>query len=175
MALVENGAVTPITDRMRPCRTEPATADAPTTDETPDPAGHSALPGAFALPAGEVARALAVDPAHGLSAAEAATRLASVGANELEPPRHESVAHMVFEAATEPFVVLLAIAGALAVILGEGRDGLLILVGVVPIVGADVVTGYRGERALEALREASAPIARVRRDGMSGECRHARS
>jgi Ca2+-transporting ATPase len=37
--------------------------------------------------------------------------------------------------------------------------------GLIPIVGADVVTEYRGERALEALREASAPHARVRRDG----------
>ena len=130
-----------------------------------DPDGHSALPGAFALPAGEVARMLAVDPAQGLSAADAATRLASVGANELEPPRHESVAQMVVEAATEPFVVLLAIAGALAVIVGEGRDGLLVLVGLLPIVVADVVTEYRGQRALEALREASAPMTRARRDG----------
>jgi Ca2+-transporting ATPase len=41
----------------------------------------------------------------------------------------------------------------------------LVLVALLPIVGADVVTEYRGERALEALREASAPTARVRRDG----------
>jgi hypothetical protein len=31
------------------------------------------------------------------------------------------------DAATEPFVILLALAGALAVLLGEVRDGLLIL------------------------------------------------
>jgi magnesium-transporting ATPase (P-type) len=49
------------------------------------------------------------------------------------------------------------------------RDGLLILAGLGPIVVADVVTEYRGERALEALREASAPRARVRRDGMVGD------
>jgi P-type Ca2+ transporter type 2C len=117
------------------------------------------------MAADEVARALAVDPARGLSAAEAARRLEAVGSNELEPPRHESVGHMLFEAATEPFVVLLAIAGALAVIVGEGRDGLLVLVGLLPIVGADVVTEYRGQRALEALHEASAPITRARRNG----------
>ena len=58
----------------------------------------------------------------------------------------------------------------LAVILGETRDGLLILAGVVPIVAADVITGYRAERALEALRAASAPTARVRRDGVPLEC-----
>src|SRR6185436_20816075 len=51
------------------------------------------------------------------------------------------------------------------VLLGEARDGLLVLVGLIPIVGADVITEYRGERALEALRDASAPMARVRRNG----------
>jgi Ca2+-transporting ATPase len=49
----------------------------------------------------------------------------------------------------------------------------LVLAGLVPIVGADVVTGYRAERALEALRAASAPRARVRRDGQPIEI-HAR-
>ena len=62
-------------------------------------------------------------------------------------------------------MLLLLAAGAGAVLLGEVRDGLLVLVGLIPIVGADVVTEYRGERALEALRDASAPMARVRRDG----------
>ena len=143
----------------------PATSG-PSPSEPPSPPnGHRALPDAHALPVDEVARALAVDPARGLSADEAARRLESVGANELEPPRHESVLHMFFEAATEPFVILLAIAGVLAVIVGEGRDGLLVLFGLIPIVGADVVTEYRGQRALEALREASAPTTRARRDG----------
>jgi Ca2+-transporting ATPase len=72
---------------------------------------------------------------------------------------------MIWEAATEPFILMLFAAGVLAVLLGEVRDGGLILAGLVPIVGADVVTGYRAERALEALRAASAPRARVRRDG----------
>ena len=72
---------------------------------------------------------------------------------------------MLVDAATEPFVLLLLAAGIGAILLGEVRDGLLVLLGLLPIVVADVVTGYRGERALEALREASAPVARVRRDG----------
>ena len=77
---------------------------------------------------------------------------------------------MLWQTVAEPFILVLVAAGALAVILGETRDGLLILAGVVPIVAADVVTGYRAERALEALRAASAPTARVRRDGMPLEC-----
>jgi Ca2+-transporting ATPase len=125
-----------------------------------------AVPDPHALPAPDVARALEVDPAAGLSTAEAARRAALAGPNELEPAKHESIVRMVVDAATEPFVILLAVAGILAVWLNEVRDGLLVLVGLVPIVGADVVTEYRGQRALEALREASAPVARVRRDGL---------
>ena len=112
-----------------------------------------------------VAAALGVEPTVGLSSGEAASRLGASGPNVLEPPRRESLPAMIVEAATEPFVLLLAAAGIGAVLLGEVRDGLLVLAGLIPIVGADVVTEYRGERALEALRDASAPVARVRRDG----------
>ena len=117
------------------------------------------------MPAPDVAAELRVDPAVGLSADEAAQRAATSGPNELEVVRREPVWRMVLEAVTEPFVILLAVAGILAIALGEVRDGLLVLLGLLPIVGADVVTEYRGDRALEALRSASAPTARVRRDG----------
>ena len=112
-----------------------------------------------------VAAALEVDPSVGLAPAEAADRLALHGANELMARRRPSLLAMLWDAVTEPFVVLLLIAGLLAVAVGEVRDGLLVLFGLVPIVGADVVTGYRGERALEALRESAAPMAMLRRGG----------
>jgi len=62
------------------------------------------------------------------------------------------------------FVVLLFVAGCLA-IASRGSRRLLVLVILAPIVGAGVVTEYRGEKALEALRDAAAPMARVRRGG----------
>ena len=100
----------------------------------------------------------------GSSAAEVARRAAASGPNELEEAPRTSIARLFWEALTEPFVILLIVAGVLAVALGEVRDGLLVLLALLPIVGADVVTGYRGEKALDALRAASAPAARVRRD-----------
>ena len=127
------------------------------------------VPAPYALPAAEVAALLRVDPSHGLTGSDSAARLAADGPNELEPPRRVSVLASVVDAATEPFVILLALAGALAVLLGEVRDGLLILAGLVPIVGADVVTEFRAERALEELRAAAAPLADVRRDGAPRE------
>ena len=121
--------------------------------------------GAHALDPHVVATSLGVDPEVGLSATEAARRATTGGANTLDSSSREPLWRMLLGAATEPFVILLAVAGGLAILVGEVRDGLLVLAGLLPIVGADVVTEYRGERALEALREASSPVARVRRDG----------
>jgi Ca2+-transporting ATPase len=119
-----------------------------------------------AITADAVAGQLGVDASQGLTSREAAHRLAQAGPNQIEVEKRDPVWRMVLEAATEPFVLMLAAAGALAILVGEVRDGLLVLFGLLPIVGADVVTEYRGERALEALRAASAPVARVRRDGV---------
>ena len=129
------------------------------------PAPPTPLTSAHALASAEVARILEVDPRRGLDAASVAARAAVAGSNEVEhapPPR---LWRMVLRSASEPFVLLLLAAGIGAILLGEARDGWLVLIGLIPIVGADVVTEYRGEHALEALRAASAPRARVRRSG----------
>jgi P-type Ca2+ transporter type 2C len=118
---------------------------------------------AHATTAGEVATTLGVDVTAGLDDAEAERRAALVGPNALRRDGRPRVWRMVLASATQPFVVLLLAAGIGAILLGEVRDGLLVLIGLGPIVGADVVTEYRGERALEALRAASAPRATVRR------------
>ena len=118
-----------------------------------------------ATDAAAVAAALGVQPANGLTDAEAARRLAASGANLLARRSAPPLWRMVWDAATEPFILLLLGSGALAVVLGEVRDGLLVMAGLLPIVAADVVTGFRAERALEALHAASAPLARVRRGG----------
>jgi P-type Ca2+ transporter type 2C len=120
---------------------------------------------AHTLAAAAIADALQVDSSVGLSSAEATRRARAAGPNALEAGRREPLWRILLDAVVEPFVLLLAVAGALAIVVGEVRDGVLVLIGLLPIVGADVITEYRGERALEALRAASAPVARVRRDG----------
>ncbi len=118
-----------------------------------------------AMAAADVAADLGVEPSQGLAADEALRRREEAGPNALEETSRRHPLRMVVEALAEPFIIMLIIAGVLAIAVGEVRDGILILVALLPIVGADVVTEYRGERALEALRDASAPAARVRRDG----------
>jgi P-type Ca2+ transporter type 2C len=124
------------------------------------------LSGAAAqMTAGAVLERLGTDPAGGLTPEQTRARLAEFGPNELESAPQTSVLKLLWAGAREPFVILLFVAGCLAVALGEVRDGLLVLVILAPIVGAGVVTEYRGEKALEALRDAVAPSARVRRGG----------
>jgi Ca2+-transporting ATPase len=134
--------------------------DSRSSTSSPDASGWAATADAAA-----VLDRLGSDASSGLTTEQTSARLAEFGPNELEPERKTSLLRLFWDGAREPFVVLLFIAGCLAVALGEVRDGLLVLVILAPIVGAGVVTEYRGEKALEALREAAAPSARVRRDG----------
>ena len=133
----------------------------------------AALPGPIAdihaCEAADVASALDVDPSIGLTTGVAEQRHVLTGPNELEQVTRPSLLSIVWDSFTEPFILLLFFAGALAVALGEVRDGLFVLLMIGPMVGADVITEYRAERALEALREAAAPMARVRRDGAVSE------
>ncbi|MGZ9276444.1 MAG: cation-translocating P-type ATPase [Candidatus Limnocylindrales bacterium] len=124
---------------------------------------------AHARSASDVAELLEVAPGTGLSAVEVDLRRAMVGPNALEAQDRPTVLGMVRSAVAEPFVLLLFAAGALAIVLGEVRDGVLVLLGLIPIVGADVLTTYRSEQALESLRDAGAPLARARREGAVGD------
>ena len=117
------------------------------------------------LPAEAVLNSLGTDPSLGLTQDQTSSRRDEFGPNELEPSQKTLFWRLLWDGAREPFVVLLFIAGCLAIALNEVRDGLLVLVILAPIVGAGVITEYRGEKALEALRDAAAPMARVRRGG----------
>jgi P-type Ca2+ transporter type 2C len=131
------------------------------------PRDSAADPGALASrqPFESVLDSLETDPSSGLTSDQTAARLAKFGPNELDTGKGVSLLRLFWDGMREPFVVLLFVAGCLAIALGEVRDGLLVLVILAPIVGAGVWTEYRGEKALEALRDAAAPSARVRRDG----------
>ena len=122
-----------------------------------------------ALTVSAVADGMHVDPRRGLDLEEIAARLARSGANELEAAPRATVLGTIRRAVMEPFVLLLFVAGVLAIVLGEVRDGVLVLAGLVPIVGADVLISYRSERALASLRDATAPRALVRRAGNAGD------
>jgi P-type Ca2+ transporter type 2C len=73
---------------------------------------------AHALPAGEVARTLGTDLDTGLSAAEAAARLARYGPNQPRRARYPPYAQMIGRQLLDPLVLLLV--GATAVSIAHG-------------------------------------------------------
>ena len=101
----------------------------------------------------------------GLTAEEAARRLAADGPNALATGSRRTLVRIALGVAGEPMFLLLLAAGALYAGFGDLREALTLLGFVVIVLAITVVQEGRTERALEALRELSSPRAQVLRDG----------
>jgi magnesium-transporting ATPase (P-type) len=124
--------------------------------------------------AGVVAERFGTDPDRGLSAEEAARRLAAVGPNEIAAVPPVPVWHKFVEQFRDPLIYLLfAAIGVSLVVWGvEGASGWPVdAVVIATIIVINAVLGYlqraHAERALEALGQMSAPTATVVRDGVN--------
>ena len=102
----------------------------------------------------------------GLDTEEAARRLRRDGPNAVPSARRRGFATWVGQAAREPMFVLLFAAGSLYLVLGELHEGILMFALVVASLGLTLYEETRAGRALDALRELSAPPAIVIRDGV---------
>jgi Ca2+-transporting ATPase len=102
----------------------------------------------------------------GLTEAEAASRLAREGPNELPSRGHRTLLEMAWDVAKEPMFLMLVAAGALYLVMGEPADAALLLGFVGVVMGITLFQERRTERSLEALRDLSSPRARVLRDGV---------
>ena len=101
----------------------------------------------------------------GLSAREAAERLARDGPNLLPGSRPKSALAIVREVATEPMFLMLLAAGGLYLALGDRAEAVFLLGFVFVVLGITLAQQRRTQRALESLRDLSAPRALVLRDG----------
>jgi len=101
----------------------------------------------------------------GLSAAEAARRLAADGPNALPEARRHGWPAILAGAAREPMFVLLLGAALVYLLLGEARESIFLACMVLLMLGMTLYQEGRTERALQALRNLSAPAATVVRDG----------
>ena len=108
---------------------------------------------------------LEVTPAKGLTASEAARRLAVFGPNHLRSLRPRSLVAMLLHQFRSVVVYLLAGAALLAFALGDIPEALAI--GVVLLINGAIgfVTEWRAQRSMEALRHIAETRTRVRRDG----------
>ncbi len=100
----------------------------------------------------------------GLDEAEAARRL-DQGANELPSPGARSFVTILRGVLAEPMFLMLLVAAGLYLAIGDPAEGAALTVFACLSVGLVIVQEVRGERALSALRDLSAPTARVRRSG----------
>lgn len=102
----------------------------------------------------------------GLTATEAALRLASEGANSLPDNARRRFHHILLEALREPMFILLLFAAALYLVIGELQEGFFLCVMVLATLGLTLYQEDKTERALDALRDMSIPSALVIRDGV---------
>ena len=101
----------------------------------------------------------------GLSAAEAARRLREFGPNRLAAGERRARILELLEMFADPMALMLLAAGGVYLALGEVRDGVVLLVALLPVLGVDVFLELRSREALRKLSQALAPRARVIRDG----------
>ncbi len=102
----------------------------------------------------------------GLSAEEAARRLAAEGPNVLPGSEPKSTAAIVLEVVAQPMFLMLLAAGAAYLALGDRAEALFLLAFVFAVIGITISQERRTQRALDALRDLSAPRALVVRDGV---------
>ena len=104
----------------------------------------------------------------GLSTAQAKERLDAYGYNELDEGEKRSLLSKFIDQFKDLMIIILLVAAALSIIT-EGRHGLtdacIILAVVVLNAAFGVYQEGQAEAAIEALKNMSSPMARVRRDG----------
>ncbi len=101
----------------------------------------------------------------GLTAAEAAQRLADEGPNALPGGERRSLLGIAIETMREPMFLLLLAAGVLYLLFGDLQEGLTLFGFVVVTLALTLYQEGRTERAIEALRDLTSPRALVVRDG----------
>ena len=102
----------------------------------------------------------------GLTAEQAAHRLAADGPNELPSAKRRNLLHEIGDVIRQPMLLLLLGAGVVNFLLAEPLDGALLMAFVVVVIAISVYQEHKTERALAALRDLSSPRALVVRDGV---------
>jgi P-type Ca2+ transporter type 2C len=101
----------------------------------------------------------------GLSAAEAAERLTTIGPNELQESARVSPWKLLADQFKNVLIIILLAATAASAAMGHGVEAIVIAVIVIAAALLGFVQEFRANRALDALRQMAAPHAKVVRDG----------
>ncbi|HOX60704.1 MAG TPA: cation-translocating P-type ATPase [Candidatus Magasanikbacteria bacterium] len=101
----------------------------------------------------------------GLTSAEAANRLALHGFNELPTQKKRAIWTIMFNVMKEPMLIMLLVAGLIYLFIGDVSDSIMLLASIFFVIGITFYQERKTERALDALKDLSAPRALVIRDG----------
>ncbi|WP_297633667.1 cation-translocating P-type ATPase [uncultured Clostridium sp.] len=101
----------------------------------------------------------------GLTKEEVYSQQEKFGKNILIPEKKENFFTKIIEVIKEPMFLLLLVAATIYFILGEPRDGVIMLIFVIAIIGIDIFQEWKTDKTLKALKELSAPTIKVIRDG----------
>lgn len=135
------------------------------TDTSATAAAEPAGERVWARDPAEVAAALTVDPAQGLSREEAAQRLRRYGRNALGKAQRQSAFRILLEQFNNVLALLLTGAVILSFALGEVPEGAAIAVVILLNAAIGFVAEIRAVRSMEALRSLGRMTTRVRRGG----------
>ncbi|MEG1825733.1 MAG: cation-translocating P-type ATPase [Gordonibacter sp.] len=130
-----------------------------------EPTRTAAPPAWHAKQAEDVFEAVKSAP-EGLSNAEVRRRLAENGPNELASKPPKTLGAMIREQLGDPMVLILLVAAVLSALLQEWAEAGIIAAIVVVNAVIGIVQERNAQSSLEALRNMSAPSARVVRDGI---------
>ncbi len=103
--------------------------------------------------------------ATGITTAEARVLQDKYGKNELTPQKRERFIKKAFHVICEPMFLLLIVAAIIYFILGEPRDGAIMLIFVLGIISIDIIQEWKTDKTLNALKDLSAPHIKVIRSG----------
>jgi len=134
--------------------------------QTP-PVGEQPRSEAWHNRSGEEVLAQLGTAATGLSAPEAAQRLAANGPNALQEGKRIGALQIFFGQLKSLIIWILIAAGIISGVLGEGLDAIAILAIVVLNAAIGFYQEFNAEKSVAALQKMTAPHAKVRRDGSS--------
>lgn len=113
----------------------------------------------------EVCDALGTNEKNGLSDAQARERLKQDGTNTLKKTKEHTVWDMIQEQLNDPMIFILFLAASISILLREFSDTAIILAVITLNTTVGVIQEGKAKKAMEALKNMTAPTAIVKRNG----------
>ncbi|HET7152150.1 MAG TPA: cation-transporting P-type ATPase, partial [Candidatus Kapabacteria bacterium] len=102
-----------------------------------------------------------MDTFRGLDSATALAKLKQYGPNVLVRQKKGAKLKELLEAVADPMGIMLMVTSAAYFLLGDSRDGTILLIALIPVLGVDILLETRSRTALKKLAGAVAPKAIV--------------